>query len=252
MALRWPFAEAGEVLDVLQPLAGTTSDSPLRTLKRHGVMSEGIRIWEHRDNRLAGSTRVYSTFNLDAARASRRDERDIAEEYAGAAAEVESEAQCLVEQISVSSLRTHRPRGVDRELLLRIASLMEEAQRALPPIPGLESLAGRIDFIEGARMRVTTDSERVFDLPYRFAERLHLRVGDPVFVTREDNPISVLVTVEAALSEDIEDEVEGDSEMSDYLSAMLQRAASPAFSSELHQFSRQQQPWLATAEHIAG
>jgi hypothetical protein len=135
----------------------------------------------------------------------------------------------------------------------RIAMLMDVALKALPPIEGLESAPGIVTFIDQGRVRVTSDESRIFDLPATMVSSLHLRPGDPVFITREDYRNNVLVRVETALMhETTSTNTDGDTDKSDYLAMMLEGTDSPVYAERMHHLAAEQDSRLAAAEHVAG
>lgn len=109
MPLRWPFAEASDVMDAFQSFVTFRSHSPLRTLKRQRLISSGIRVAIRDGGKLTGSVRVYSALAMDAARAERRNQGTLARRYAREAARLEGETESLVGSPPAGALSAHRP-----------------------------------------------------------------------------------------------------------------------------------------------
>lgn len=88
----WPLAGRDQLLNVYRPGA-QPSEGPLRTLRSHHLLSDGVRIPLVEHNRLGGQTRIFCSLNLDAVRWARHGETAAAAEAAAAAAAVEQGAE---------------------------------------------------------------------------------------------------------------------------------------------------------------
>ncbi|HEX8081697.1 MAG TPA: hypothetical protein VF557_15910 [Jatrophihabitans sp.] len=84
----WPLAGRDQLLNVYRPGA-QPSEGPLRTLRSHHLLSDGVRIPFVEHNRLSGQMRMFCSLNLDAVRWARHGETAAAAAAAAAAAEIE-------------------------------------------------------------------------------------------------------------------------------------------------------------------
>lgn len=139
----WPLTGRDQLLNVYRPGA-QPSEGPLRTLRLHGQLSDGVRIPLAEHNRLSGQTRIFCSLNLDAVRWARHGEAAAATAAATAAAEVEHSAQferlcTLLTEHSPAEIRLVGAGGVgaaeiDGELgslLRRLAVMTEQARTAV-------------------------------------------------------------------------------------------------------------------------
>lgn len=197
---RWPLAEAAEVLDVYRPLGGPSSDAPLRTLRRNGAMSPGIRVTIREGRRFSGSCRVYSELNLDAARLARRGDSNSARVYAAAAGRLEEKIADMVATMSPDTITSRRAPDSDEHAVREISQATRSVRQALPALPEIERFVGTLESFDGTSARVVTAGGQAFDLPQHLAFRLGARLGDWVMITREDVGTSVLVRLEPMVS----------------------------------------------------
>lgn len=252
MDTRWPLAGAKEVVGAFRPLKGAGSDAPLRTLRRNGAISGGVRVPTRQGSRLAGSARLYSVLNVDAARLARRNHADSARKFAQVAMELERSMGELIAGLSTESVRSHRPSVEDLPILTEIARATQEALGDLPAVEGVEEFLAHIDFIQRDFMRASTEAGRAFDLPPRLTGYVGVRPGDAVYISREEFSGEILIRVERALVISEAGEVNSDEELSAYTLKMLGNAADPDFRRRLRSDALEQEPWVSMVEHPVG
>ncbi len=90
MIVELPLVTGEEIASEYRPGGGVTAKAALRRLRERGMISEGLSKRPRTSTgRVAGALHVYSTLNLDAARAARSDETANAQRFVKAARKIE-------------------------------------------------------------------------------------------------------------------------------------------------------------------
>ena len=144
-----PLVPSSLILDARHPAAPAASRAPLRTMKEHGWLSDGVEfpVRSIESGHMAGRVHLYCSLNLDAARFGRLGLDDLARAYAKGARLVEKSQQCreVVANLRTMSLES----GVDempayikaltlgavRRSVLRLIDRVDLERVKLPPAP---------------------------------------------------------------------------------------------------------------------
>lgn len=251
MPYRWPVATPDDLLDVYQPMASHPSNAPLRTLKKRRLVSQGWQLPLKGRLGLRGRLSVYNALNLDAVRLARRGDR-LAETYANAASNLEERLSGLVREHAEQL--TAGPSPASDLLYLRMARLIAEASRELPPIPGVERTYGTLTSKSESHARISREESAPFDIPVALTSRAGAQLGDAVYVIRETWRGDVLIRVEHAIDE-TEPEREGvdvEGELSDFMTHQIETASGPGFMAALMKGTEAQAPWEPSVLFPAG
>ena len=109
-----PFVSRAAIIAVLRPGQPST-EGPFRTLRHHGLASEGIRLnMRAQSGRVVGSTSLYSTLNTDAARAARLRRPEMAREFAVAAHGLEHSLAAEVIRSAIAKATSKVDRAPDQ------------------------------------------------------------------------------------------------------------------------------------------
>lgn len=87
-AALWPLASRDDLARTLRPMTESV-ESSMRTLRKHGLVGDGIELRIHRDGRLEGRVRYYTALSVWAALALRTGQDRIASRYGQAAINLE-------------------------------------------------------------------------------------------------------------------------------------------------------------------
>jgi hypothetical protein len=100
--VEWPLATRDEIVATFKLGADIASDSPFKTLRQTGIVSQGVRVLPRHDGRLSGQKVFYSSLCIHAARLARHGRLADARRLSDAASEIESMADTrLVAQAAV-------------------------------------------------------------------------------------------------------------------------------------------------------
>lgn len=90
MIAAWPVVVRDRIVHAFKPGGAPAAEAPFRTLRRHGWVSQGVRVTLFADRGLAGQMTFFSSLNVMAARLARRGNAPAAERVARAAADLEA------------------------------------------------------------------------------------------------------------------------------------------------------------------
>lgn len=104
MIAAWPVVVRDRIVHAFKPGGSPASEAPFRTLRRHGWVSQGVRVTLYAGRGLAGQMTFFSSLNVAAARLARRGNAAAAERVAQAAADLEAGPEFAVLRTLLSEL----------------------------------------------------------------------------------------------------------------------------------------------------
>jgi hypothetical protein len=100
----WPVVIRDRIVHAFKPGGSSSAEAPFRTLRRHGWVSQGVRVTLFADRGLAGQLTFFSSLNVVAARLARRGNAPAATRVARAAADLEAGPEFAVLRSLLSEL----------------------------------------------------------------------------------------------------------------------------------------------------
>jgi hypothetical protein len=192
------------------------SDAPLRTLKKKGLVTDGVEMLVRIDaaGHLGGSARFYCALNRDAARLARLGASNDARRLAKKALKLERSVGCKRVVTLFNQMRHTRPGWhayVDaldhkdfRDAVLVFAAEVEAARRADPAAErATVSTEGEVVAIRGGVAELRATDGTVVPISRRRLEPLGLNwLGAPVVIHREDDSGGMIVRLEPGVRDE--------------------------------------------------
>ena len=154
MIAAWPVVVRDRIVHAFKPGGSPASEAPFRTLRRHGWVSQGVRVTLFAERGLAGQMTFFSSLNVVAARLARRGNAPAAGRVARAAADLEAGPEFAV----LRSLLSELP---DREAEQVVGGLFpENGPAALAE--ALRAVASRTEQVRANDIHLSSPAEVVF------------------------------------------------------------------------------------------